>query len=37
MDRLAAAYEEPEWPRTGTLKDIINRHLSGAAEGCAVY
>ena len=36
MDQLAAAYVEPEWPHTGTLKDIINRHLSSANDGCGV-
>ena len=36
MDKLAAAYVEPDWPTTGTIKDIINRQLSSANDGCAV-
>lgn len=36
MDQLAASYVEPDWPATGTLKDIINRHLSSANDGCGV-
>lgn len=37
MNARAAAYVEPNWPRTGTIKDLINDHLSEADEGCAVY
>ncbi len=36
MEQLAAAYEEPNWPETGTLKDLINRHLSSANDGCGI-
>ncbi|MEM6498379.1 MAG: dihydroxy-acid dehydratase [Pseudomonadota bacterium] len=37
MDELAAAYIEPEWPKTGTIKDLINSQLSDAEDGCAIY
>ena len=37
MDELAASYVEPDWPKTGTIKDIINAQLSSAEDGCAVY
>jgi len=26
MDRLAREYEEPSWPQTDTIKDLINGH-----------
>lgn len=37
MDKRAAAYVEPEWPKTGTIKDLINSQLSDAEDGCAIY
>ncbi|MEM7427555.1 MAG: dihydroxy-acid dehydratase [Pseudomonadota bacterium] len=37
MEKRAASYAEPDWPRTGTIKDIINAQLSSAEEGCAVF
>ena len=37
MQARAASYSEPDWPRTGTVKDLINSHLSDAEDGCAVY
>ncbi len=37
MDARAAAYVEPEWPKTGTIKDLINAQLSDAEDGCAIY
>lgn len=37
MDERAAAYIEPEWPKTGTIKDLINAQLSDAEDGCAIY
>jgi dihydroxy-acid dehydratase len=37
MDARAAAYTEPDWPKTGTIKDLINAQLSDAEDGCAVY
>ena len=37
MNERAASYIEPEWPKTGTIKDLINSHLSDAEDGCAVY
>ena len=30
-------YREPDWPQTGTFKDQINRHLSPAEDGAAIY
>ncbi len=37
MDKRAAAYVEPDWPKTGTIKDLINSQLSDAEDGCAIY
>ncbi len=37
MDALAASYVEPDWPKTGTVKDLINTHLSSANDGSAIY
>lgn len=37
MDARAAAYMEPNWPKTGTIKDLINAQLSDAEDGCAIY
>ena len=37
MEQRARDYVEPDWPVTGTIKDIINRQLSDAEKGCAVY
>lgn len=37
MDQRAADYIEPEWPKTGTIKDLINTRLSPTEEGAAVY
>ncbi len=37
MEKRAAAYVEPDWPKTGTIKDIINAQLSDAEDGCAVF
>ena len=37
MDARAAAYVEPDWPKTGTIKDLVNAHLSDAENGSAVY
>jgi hypothetical protein len=37
MDARAAAYTEPDWPKTGTIKYLINAQLSDAEDGCAVY
>lgn len=37
MAKRAAAYVEPDWPKTGTIKDIINAQLSDAEDGCAVF
>ena len=37
MDQRASTYVEPEWPKTGTIKDLINAHLSDAEDGCAIY
>lgn len=37
MDERAASYIEPEWPKTGTIKDLINAQLSDAEDGCAIY
>jgi dihydroxyacid dehydratase/phosphogluconate dehydratase len=37
MDARAKAYIEPDWPKTGTIKDLINSQLSGAEDGCAIY
>jgi dihydroxy-acid dehydratase len=37
MDERARTYVEPDWPKTGTIKDIINTQLTGADKGCAVY
>ena len=36
MDELANNYREPDWPATGTIKDLVNRHLSDAEDGAAV-
>lgn len=37
MDARAHAYTEPDWPKTGTVKDLINARLSPTTEGAAVY
>ena len=37
MDERARTYVEPEWPKTGTIKDLINAQLSSAEDGCAIY
>ena len=37
MNERAASYTEPDWPKTGTIKDLINAQLSDAEDGCAVY
>ena len=37
MDQRASTYVEPKWPKTGTIKDLINAHLSDAEDGCAIY
>ena len=37
MNRRAAAYQEPDWPKTGTVKDLINTQLSPTEEGAAIY
>lgn len=37
MEQHAAAYQEPDWPKTGTVKDLINARLSPTEEGAAVY
>lgn len=37
MDARASRYREPDWPRTGTIKDLINSQLSSAEDGCAIY
>ncbi len=37
MNELANSYREPDWPKTGTIKDIINAQLSDAEHGSAVY
>lgn len=37
MEARAAAYTEPDWPKTGTVKDLINARLSRTEEGAAVY
>ena len=37
METRAGAYVEPDWPKTGTIKDLINAQLSDAEDGCAIY
>ena len=37
MDERAKAYQEPDWPKTGTIKDLINAQLSDAEDGCAIF
>jgi dihydroxyacid dehydratase/phosphogluconate dehydratase len=37
MDHLAASYTEPDWPKTGTIKDLINTRLSTTQDGAAIY
>ncbi len=37
MNKRAEAYIEPEWPKTGTVKDLINKRLTSAEDGAAVY
>jgi hypothetical protein len=36
MVKLAAEYQEPEWPRTGTIKDLVNRQLLSTSDGCGI-
>lgn len=37
MDRRADDYREPDWPKTGTIKDLINNQLSSTEDGAAIY
>jgi dihydroxy-acid dehydratase len=37
MEARAATYVEPDWPKTGTIKDLINAQLSDAEDGAAIY
>ncbi len=37
IDARAEAYREPVWPKTGTVKDLINNRLSSSETGAAIY